>query len=387
MPPRAEARGELPRAAIRYLRSKRRRPSRHWTDVWREEHATAFTVAQMTRATLLEEVHGELVKALGEGTTLETFRSRLKPWLEQRGWAPGGRGGDVATRLERIYNTNLRTAHAAGQWDRISRAAELLPYLIYERSVSPEPRAEHLAWVGICLPVDDPWWSTHYPPNGWGCKCRVRQVAKPPKGSVTKAPPTRTTEWANPATGEVRRVARGIDPGWDYHIGAVRTAGVNSAWLRRMERVTERLGAGAAAPMLERHLAGPGFRWFVERPRSAQRARWEARGDLIEATPVGILPAQAAETMGAAGPVVRLTERVMHEQVARRAALPAELYARIPELLSAAAVRDEATAAGQRWRFQRRVDAAGEARTVRLVVEVPSRGKQPAVVSLAELED
>ena len=163
MPP-----GAVPKAALRYLRTKRRKPSQHWTDVWREEHAVAFTVAQMTRATLLEEVHGQLQKALRDGETLETFRGRLQPWLEQRGWAPKGRGGDVPTRLRRIYDTNLRTAHAAGQWDRISRNADLLPYLVYERSVSEQRRPEHLAWVGICLKIDDPWWATHFPPNGWG---------------------------------------------------------------------------------------------------------------------------------------------------------------------------------------------------------------------------
>ena len=32
--------------------------------------------------------------------------------------------------------------------------------------------------AGTLLPVDDPWWQTHYPPNGWGCKCWVRQVSR-----------------------------------------------------------------------------------------------------------------------------------------------------------------------------------------------------------------
>lgn len=365
----------IPKGALRYLRGKRRKPSRHWTDVWREEHATAFTVAQMTQDALLEEVHQALLRALRKGETLESFMARLQPWLEQRGWAPKGRGGDIPTRLRRIYNTNLRTARAAGQWDRIARNAELQPYLVYELGPSSDHRPEHEAWAGLCLRVDDPWWSTHYPPNGWGCKCRVRPVAKPPEGAVTTAPETALRDWKNPATGKVRRVAVGIDPGWDYHVGAHRTLGANAALLRRAERAVDARGVEAAAGLVERHVAGPGFQWFVERPRP-KGLRWEARPGLIEATPAGVLSPAAASRMGAVGPVVRLTEKAMHEQARRK--LPAELYARLPEVLRSAP-RRRRSKAGPRWEFGRAVLVDGRRRDVRAVVEVDADGRASIV--------
>jgi uncharacterized protein with gpF-like domain len=29
----------------------------------------------------------------------------------------------------------------------------------------------------LILRADDPWWKTHYPPNGWGCQCTVHAVS------------------------------------------------------------------------------------------------------------------------------------------------------------------------------------------------------------------
>jgi hypothetical protein len=65
-----------------------------------------------------------------------------------------------------------------------------------------------LAKNGIILPKEDPWWSTNYPPNAWGCKCEVRawserQIQK--RGwSVSTAPHENiaTPDWSfNPGGG------------------------------------------------------------------------------------------------------------------------------------------------------------------------------------------
>lgn len=36
---------------------------------------------------------------------------------------------------------------------------------------------------------------------------------------LTRAPKIETYEWINKKTGELHMVPRGIDPGWDYHVG------------------------------------------------------------------------------------------------------------------------------------------------------------------------
>lgn len=257
----------LPEAAIRWLGSQGLRPSEHWTDVWGEEHGLAFTVARMSRLDMLGDVQGALVRALRDGTPMRQFVAEMEPRLARMGWAPpAGRGGDVPTRLARIYETNVRTARAAGQWDRIQRAKDAQPYLLYMLGGSLEHREQHLAWEGTLLPVDHQFWTWAMPPGGFGCKCHVRQMSEdeadrlardgitlrnqrvrdPTTGEITRedrhvtvrrnAPRREMIDWTNPATGEVRRITRGIDPGFDYNAGMARPEGVRAAFSAHIER-------------------------------------------------------------------------------------------------------------------------------------------------------
>ncbi|GHU13446.1 hypothetical protein AGMMS50225_23470 [Betaproteobacteria bacterium] len=71
-----------------------------------------------------------------------------------------------------------------------------------------------MAWDGICLPHDHPFWQTHFAPNGFGCCCRIIAVSAPGKGDITE-PPEGWDE-IDPATGE----QKGIGKGWGYAPGA-----------------------------------------------------------------------------------------------------------------------------------------------------------------------
>ena len=234
----------------------------------------------------------------------------------------------------RLYAANLRTARAAGQWDRITRTKHLLPYLVYELGPSETHRPEHAAWAGLCLPVDDPWWRTHAPPNGWGCRCRVRQVARPPRGAVTTAPPTRTRAWAHPGTGAITRVPVGIDPGWDTHVGRARLAGLGRASVDRVDQVLTAL-PGARADRWGRRYVGR----LLAQPDVAARLARPTPGDRL---PMGIVPARAAEALEVMSRVLTLDAAAI-----RRADLPPPAWAVAQRVLDGAPPMPD----GPRWRW------------------------------------
>ena len=62
-----------PQAALDYLASKGQKVSEHWTDVWREEHATTFTVARSAGYDILNDLQAGLMQMLQAGGTYRDF--------------------------------------------------------------------------------------------------------------------------------------------------------------------------------------------------------------------------------------------------------------------------------------------------------------------------
>lgn len=307
--------GPVPQEALAYWRRKQLKVGFDFRDVWRQEHDLQFTVAKVTSLDVLADIRASLDQALAEGVPFAQWRKTIKPQLQKRGWW-GPREvidettGEITTtnlssprRLRTVYENNLRPARAAGQWERIQRTRRALPYLLYQIGPSIEHRVEHVAWHGTCLPADDPWWATHMPMNGWGCKCHVRQVGRAeyerlqrdglpipivrddartrrprtfyaldpdtglPTGRLqterrpprTVAPESRMVKWTNRRTGQTERVPAGIDPGFDFNPGASRQPIVDQLEKRRAAALSELRAARAPAAPPD-GVALPGYR-------------------------------------------------------------------------------------------------------------------------------
>lgn len=233
---------KTPPEIVRYVAEKNLKPAFSWQDVWGEENALNFTVAKAIELDLLNAFKTSIQSAIENGEGFESWREKIVPELQRLGWYGRRKVEDPTgqwkrkivdfsrpARLQIVFWSNVRSARAAGDWSRAQETKRGLPYLVYTRTKSPDPRPEHLAWVGVILPVDDPFWRTHFPPNGWNCKCSTLQITqrryddmRRQDGFTTEAPSIEWTTFTNARTGEVTQVPKGIDPGWGQNPGLSR---------------------------------------------------------------------------------------------------------------------------------------------------------------------
>lgn len=220
---------QLPfREAIDFYRGKLQLPSAGWTDIWQQQHSQAFVIAGASHDALVEDFYNAVRKAQEEGTGYEAFRKDFDTITAKHGWAHTGTPG---WRSKIIYDTNITQAYNAGRYQQMQAVKHLRPYWEYRHTPGEHPRLTHLAWDGLILPADDPWWSTHFPQNGWGCKCRVNSLSRVEASlkwdAAGKAGPDQAPEieWEEKTVGKLGsqprtvRVPKGIDPGFAYNPG------------------------------------------------------------------------------------------------------------------------------------------------------------------------
>ena len=211
-----------PEEAIGFLRKKLDMPTATWADLWEAEHSLAFTIAGTTTEDIVADFHEAVLSAIENGETIESFRKNFDRIVEKHGWSYNGSRN---WRSSVIFDTNMSMAYSAGRWEQIQRVKIVRPYLRYVHLEGQKnPRPLHESWHNTVLPVDHPWWQTHYPPNGWFCHCTVeslneRDLERYGLSVSEDAPPTRMVSAI--VGGRVVMVPEGIDPGFAYRPGAM----------------------------------------------------------------------------------------------------------------------------------------------------------------------
>lgn len=343
---------QAPPEVLAYFREKQLSPKFSWLDVWGEEHAHAFTVAGVTETKVLAEFKAAMDEAIVGGQGFEKFRENMRQRLTPLGWwgprdvedLEGGVGGrrrpkrvdfSKARRLETTFWSNMRAARAAGQWERAQRTKRALPYILYVRTTAAEPRPEHLKFVGLILPVDHPIWRTIWPPNGWRCKCSVRQITAAQRDRylleakknledgisyTDEEPDLELQPFRNRRTGQVSMVPAGVDPGWHTNpgIGRGRTLG------RILEEAVDDTELELARGRIARLTDSDGFRaylWNAQRV-GAERRRLLDAGTAIDEVdraapwrqapfPVARMPDELARDLSADRPTISATDAAL----------------------------------------------------------------------------
>jgi len=77
--------------------------------------------------------------------------------------------------LKSEYDHAVASAQQASLWLDFEKNIDIMPYLTYSTAGDDRVRSEHIILDGTTRPVKDIFWATHYPPNGWRCRCAALQ--------------------------------------------------------------------------------------------------------------------------------------------------------------------------------------------------------------------
>lgn len=206
--------------AIKFIQDKLLIPSKQWTDTIGPIHAKAFTVAGATKLSIVQDLYQAVQNSILDGTTLTEFRKQFDQIVDKHGWSYKGKRG---WRTSVIFRMNKRSAQMAGRWEQFNRVKQVRPFLQYQTVGDERVRESHAAWHGRIYPVDHPFWKTHFPPNGWLCRCTVRSLSQDDMEedelSVSKEPIPKSREFVDGDSGELYKKYPGIDRGFDFNVG------------------------------------------------------------------------------------------------------------------------------------------------------------------------
>lgn len=225
-----------PQDAIDYFKDKIVLTPAQFYSLSRQAKVNAFTASEIASLDVLHDIFEELTKAIEEGTTMEEFRKNINARLAKRGWT-----GLTPYRSDTIFRTNVQTAYQVGRWKHISDPDVIAdrPYGVYSAVMDSRTRATHRAMHGVCRRLDDPYWDTWYPPNGYRCRCSVRTLSQRQvdKGGVKVA----TGSWQGlvEAPGEPARQLV-PDPGFDYNPGKAAYQPDLSKYTKRLREAYEK---------------------------------------------------------------------------------------------------------------------------------------------------
>ena len=229
-----------PDRAADYLAAKGFKLSGPYWEMDGPQHSHLFTVANLAKMDVLQDIRSAVQQALDEGLTEKWFADQLVDVLKAKGWW-GGKDGSLR-RLHTIYATNLQTALMAGRHRQAVEQADRRPWAQYLAIRDHRSRPAHAAMHGQIFRLDSPAWACIAPPVGYNCRCRARYLSdrdmekrglKPAEDIqiLEREPPGKQP--VNPLTGATpqRWIQRGVsvpsktkpgerdilwaDPGWD----------------------------------------------------------------------------------------------------------------------------------------------------------------------------
>lgn len=325
---------------LAFFKRKLNLPTERWDDIVKSAHDRAFIVAGAQSADLLADLNKAVTKAIEQGTGLGAFRKDFKALVAKNGWTNftgSGSEAGIAWRTRVIYQTNLSTSYAAGRWQQLNdpALAQSRPYWRYKHNDSVlNPRPLHLSWDGLVLPKNHAFWTTHFPPNGWGCQCRVVPVRKEEFMQAV-------ANGRGPANAPQAGDLNGVDDGFGYAPGANADKPLQDFIDKKLINLDAPIGAQMWEKLQPILKAEQTAAWqnMVDRINKTKQATQETRlAHVVSKTTVDDLAEQGVQLSNAA--VWLRDDELLHAlretKEARGANLPLAVWRDLPALLETA---------------------------------------------------
>jgi SPP1 gp7 family putative phage head morphogenesis protein len=165
-----------PKESIEYIKNLGIKVSWDWESTLEAIQEGAFTVSKVNNANLLQDVKNSLEKSLEQGTSYNDFKKDIKPLLIRRGFERKPDGS--SWRFDTIYRTNVQSAYMNSKLEQLEEVKQTFEYWQYDSISDSRTRPSHKALDGKILRADDPFWKTHFPPNGFNCRCSIIPIRK-----------------------------------------------------------------------------------------------------------------------------------------------------------------------------------------------------------------
>lgn len=145
--------------ALKFMRERGVLSSKDYysLDLITRQHAS--TISYLASLTQIETVLNHAYSVIEKGGTVADFQKLVEK-----------EGIELSqAQLDNVFRTNIQTAYAHGTWLHQQANKDKRPYIKYSAIQDIRVRPSHLALNGIIRHIDDPFWLTHYPPNGYRC--------------------------------------------------------------------------------------------------------------------------------------------------------------------------------------------------------------------------
>lgn len=136
------------------------------TDLGKElaENAYVFSAAKTYQQ--VNETAKLLVSESGKVKTFSKFKRDAKKVFDQFN----------KHHLAAEYSAAVQGTQMAVKWQEFEADKDIFPLLRYQTVGDDRVRPTHRELDETTKPVNDEFWNTFYPPNGWRCRCTVEQL-------------------------------------------------------------------------------------------------------------------------------------------------------------------------------------------------------------------